>query len=212
MTTRMKIWLLPALFFTLFLFWYTPTGGPLSDAEVDNFIAKMERNGSPPEAMSLIRQFGEEDTGKHFIMINNIDYDETPGNVAGAEPGENAQQLMDRYMGHMIPAMLSRGSHPVMMGPAAYRSMDVIGVEGVDVWDMGGLVRYRSRRDFLEIVTDAAFSGKHHFKAAALEKTIAFPVEPDFNLGDPRLLIGLLLLAVTAMADARRSSQRFQSR
>ena len=207
MTTRMKIWLLPALFFALFLFWYTPSGGPLSSAEVDNFIVKMEANGSSPEAIAMMRQFGEEDTGKHFIMINNIDYNETPGNVAGAAPGENAQQLMDRYMGHMIPAMLSRGSHPVMMGPAAYRSMDVIGVEGVDIWDMGGLVRYRSRRDFLEIVTDPAFSGKHHFKAAALEKTIAFPVEPDFNLGDPRLLIGLLLLALTALADARRSSQ-----
>ena len=207
MTTRMKIWLLPALFFALFLFWYTPSGGPLSSAEVDNFIVKMETNGSSPEAIAMIRQFGEEDTGKHFIMINNIDYNETPGNVAGAAPGENAQQLMDRYMGHMIPAMLSRGSHPVMMGPAAYRSMDVIGVEGVDIWDMGGLVRYRSRRDFLEIVTDPAFSGKHHFKAAALEKTTAFPVEPDFNLGDPRLLIGLLLLALTALADARRSSQ-----
>ena len=208
MTTRMKIWLLPALFFALFLFWYTPTGGPLSDVEIDNFIVKMEENGSSREAIAMIRQFGEEDTGKHFIMINNIDYNETPGNVVGAAPGENAQQLMDRYMGHMIPAMLSRGSHPVMMGQAAYRSMDVIGVEGVDVWDMGGLVRYRSRRDFLEIVTDPAFSGKHHFKAAALEKTIAFPVEPDFNLGDPRLLIGLLLLSLTALADARRSSQR----
>ena len=208
MTTRMKIWLLPALFFALFLFWYTPTGGPLSEVEVDNFIVKMEENGSSREAIAMIRQFGEEDTGKHFIMINNIDYNETPGNVVGAAPGENAQQLMDRYMGHMIPAMLSRGSHPVMLGPAAHRSMDVIGVEGVDIWDMGGLVRYRSRRDFLEIVTDPAFSGKHHFKAAALEKTIAFPVEPDFNLGDPRLLIGLLLLALTALADARRSSQR----
>ena len=84
----------------------------------------------------------------------------------------------------------------------------MIGVDGVDVWDMGGLVRYRSRRDFLEIVTDAAFSGKHHFKAAALEKTIAFPVEPDFNLGDPRLLIGLFILSFTALLDARRSSQR----
>ena len=207
MTTRMKIWLLPALSFALFLFWYTPTGGPLSEVEVDNFIVKMEENGSSPEAIAMIRQFGEEDTGKHFIMINNIDYNESPGDVFVAAPGENAQQLMDRYMGHMIPAMLSRGSHPVMLGPAAYRSMDVIGVEGVDIWDMGGLVRYRSRRDFLEIVTDRAFSGKHHFKAAALEKTIAFPVEPDFNLGDPRLLIGLLLLALTALADARRSSQ-----
>ena len=58
----------------------------------------MEANGSSPEAIAMIRQFGEEDTGKHFIMINNIDYDETPVNVAGAAPGENAQQLMDRYM------------------------------------------------------------------------------------------------------------------
>ena len=208
MTARMKIWFLPALFFALFLFWYTPTGGPLSDVEIDNFIVKMEENGSSREAIAMIRQFGEEDTGKHFIMINNIDYNETPGDVAGAAPGEDAEQLLGRYMEHMIPAMLSRGSHPVMIGPAAYRSMDVIGVEGVDIWDMGGLVRYRSRRDFLEIVTDPAFSGKHHFKAAALEKTIAFPVEPDFNLGDPRLLIGLLLLSLTALADARRSSQR----
>jgi len=208
MSARMKIWLLPALLYGVFLFWYTPTGGPLSDAEVDTYIAKMEQNGSGSEAMEMIRQFGEEDTGRHFIMINNIDYNESPGNVAGAAPGENAQQLMDRYMGHMIPAMLSRGSHPVMLGPAAYRSMDVIGVQGVDVWDMGGLVRYRSRRDFLEIVTDPVFSGKHHFKAAALEKTIAFPVEPDFNLGDPRLLIGLLILSLTALVDARRSSQR----
>jgi hypothetical protein len=71
--------------------------------------------------------------------------------------------------------------------------MDVIGRRWVERLGYGGLVRYRSRRDFLEIVTDPAFSGKHHFKAAALEKTIAFPVEPDFNLGDPRLLIGLLI-------------------
>ena len=208
MTTRMKIWLLPALFFALFLFWYTPKGGPLSEVEVDNFIVKMEDNGSSPEAIAMIRQFGEEDTGKHFIMINNIDYNESPGDVVGAAPGENAQQLMDRYMGHMIPAMLSRGSHPVMLGPAAYRSMDVIGVEGVDIWDMGGLVRYRSRRDFLEIVTDPVFSGKHHFKAAALEKTIAFPVEPDFNMGDPRLILGLLLLAFAALSDLIRLSRK----
>ena len=140
MSARMKIWLLPAVLYGVFLFWYTPTGGPLSDAEVDTFIAKMEQNGSGSEAMEMIRQFGEEDTGRHFIMINNIDYNESPRNVAGAAPGENAQQLMDRYMGHMISAMLSRGSHPVMLGPAAYRSMDVIGVQGVDVWDMGCLL------------------------------------------------------------------------
>ena len=87
MTTRTKIWLFPAFLYGVFVFWYTPTGGPLSDSEVNNFIAKMEQNGSAPEAIVMIRQFGEEDTGKHFIMINNIDYNETPGDVAGAAPG-----------------------------------------------------------------------------------------------------------------------------
>ena len=74
----------------------------------------MEQNGSAPEAIAMIRQFGEEDTGKHFIMINNIDYNETPGRRRCS--AGKCKQLMDRYMGHMIPAMLSRGSHPVMMG------------------------------------------------------------------------------------------------
>ena len=54
MTTRTKIWLLPAFLYGVFLFWYTPTGGPLSDAEVNEFIAKMEQNGSAPEAMAMV--------------------------------------------------------------------------------------------------------------------------------------------------------------
>ena len=91
MSAGITIWLLPTFFYGVFLFWYTPTGGPLSDAEVDNFIAEMEHNGSAQEAISMIRQFGEEDTGKHFIMINNIDYNETPRDVTGAAPGENVQ-------------------------------------------------------------------------------------------------------------------------
>jgi hypothetical protein len=37
---------------------------------------------------------------------------------------------------------------------------------------------------------------KHKYKIAALEKTIAFPVENQFYLGDPRLLIGFILLII----------------
>ena len=53
----------------------------------------------------------------------------------------------------------------------------------------------------------ATSSGAFRAVDAVDVTAIAFPVEPDFNLGDPRLLIGLLLLAVTALTDARRSSQ-----
>jgi hypothetical protein len=88
----------------------------------------------------------------------------------------------------------------------------VVGMEGAENWSGGALMRYRSRRDFLEIVTNPIFKGQHHFKAAALEKTIAYPIEPDLQLGDPRLLLGLLLLALTALTDlirlSRQSSQQ----
>jgi hypothetical protein len=38
---------------------------------------------------------------------------------------------------------------------------------------------------------------------AGLEKTIAYPIEPRIYLGDLRLLLGLLMLAVTALLNGR---------
>ena len=167
----------------------------------------MEQNGSAPEAIEMIGQFGGEDTGKHFIMINNIDYNESQERRRCSARGKYTTTHGPVY-GTYDPSDALARLTPCDDGAGCVSSMDVIGVEGVDVWDMGGLVRYRSRRDFLEIVTDPVFSGKHHFKAAALEKTIAFPVEPDFNLGDPRLILGLLLLAFAALSDLIRLSRK----
>ena len=147
-------------------------------------------------------------SGRQFLMINNIDMNENPGDVEAAEPGEDAQSLMARYMEHMLPALLARACHPVMIGNAVYPAIDVIGIEGAAVWDQGGVVRYRSRRTFLDIVTNPVFGGKHHFKTAALEKTIAFPIETGLYLSDLRLLLGLVLLAITALLDALWLSRR----
>ena len=92
----------------------------------------------------MIRQFGEEDwPALHHDQQYRL------RRVARRRRRCSAGKCtatMDRYMGHMIP-MLSRGSHPVV-GPAAYRSMDVIGVDGAEIWDMG-FSALPSRRDFL---------------------------------------------------------------
>ena len=208
MSTRLIIWLFPALLYAFFLFWYTDLKGPLSDAEVDAFVATMTANGSDPEVIAFIEKFAREDSGKQFLMVNNIDYNEHPPETPGAEPGESAEQLMGRYMEHMIPALLKRACHPMLMGSAVYPSMDLVGIEGAEIWDTGALFRYRSRRAFLEIVTNPDFKGKHHFKTAALDKTIAYPIEPDLYLGDPRLLLGLILLALTALVDLLRPSRQ----
>ncbi len=212
MSARLKIWLLPALLYAAFVAWYTDFGGPLSDAEIDSFIATMKSNGSEPEDIAMIERFARQDSGRQFLMVNNVDYNENPPDVEGAQPGENAEQLMGRYMEHMLPALLSRASHPTIMGPAAFGAMDLVGIEGAEQWDMGAMFRYRSRRTFLEIVTNPAFAGNHDFKTAALQKTIAFPIEPQLNLGDPRLLLGLILLSITALVDNIRLSRHSANR
>ncbi|MDA8826519.1 hypothetical protein N9N82_04105 [Luminiphilus sp.] len=201
MSMRLKIWLVPALLYVLFFAWYTDFGGPLSDDEVDHYVAAMENNGRPAELVAFMKAFAKQDTGRQFLMVNNIDMNENPPNVEGAEPGESAADLMGRYMAHMIPALLARACHPVLMGSAVYPSMDLVGIEGAENWDQAALFRYKSRRALLEIVTNPAFNGKHQFKTAALEKTIAFPIETSLYLSDPRLLLALVLLALTALIE-----------
>lgn len=208
MSTRLKIWLIPTVLYAAFVVWYTDFGGPLSESEISEVVATMKSNGSDAQMIAFIETFARQDTGRQFLMVNNIDYTETPGNVPGAEPGESAEQLMGRYMAHMIPALLSRASHPVLMGTAVYPAMDLVGIVGAEQWDAGALFRYRSRRAFLEIVSNPAFKAQHHFKTAALQKTIAFPIEPKLYLGDPRLLLGLILLALTALVDLLRLSRQ----
>ena len=208
MSTRTKLWLVPALLYAVFTFWYTDFGGPLSDTEVDQFVATMKTNGSDPKTIAFIEKFAQQDSGRQFLMVNNIDMNENPPNVEGAEPGESASDLMARYMEHMIPALLARACHPIIMGAVVYPTVDLVGIEGAENWDQAALFRYRSRRAFLEIVTNPAFMGKHHFKTAALDKTIAYPIETNLYLGDPRLLLGLILLALTGLIDGWRLSRQ----
>jgi hypothetical protein len=70
---------------------------------------------------------------------------------------------------------------------------------------MGGLVRYRSRRDLVEMALAALDSDIHRYKIAAMEKTIAFPLDPWFQLGDPRLVLALVF-AVIGLSGQLRSA------
>ena len=101
---------------------------------------------------------------------------------------------MDRYMEHMYPELLKRASHPVLFGQATAPALDIWGIEGADQWTTAGLMRYRSRRDMLEIAGNPDFFGPHEFKIASMNKTIAFPADPWMQAGDPRLLLALLLI------------------
>jgi hypothetical protein len=201
MSTRIKLWLLTALLYAIFVLWYTDFGGPLSNEEVDDFVEVMTDNGVPADRVNYYAQFLRNDTGRQFLMVNNLDMNEHPPAVAGAPENADANTLMGLYMEHMIPELLKRACHPVLMGPAVYSAIDITGIEGAGQWTDAALFRYRSRRSLMEIISNPDILGPHHFKLAALNKTIAYPIETSFYLGDPRLLLGLIVLAVTALID-----------
>lgn len=189
---RPWIWLAPGLAWVLFTLWYTNTSGALSDEEVAAITGQLEARGAPPEQIEFIRRFMAEDEGNQFLMVN----------LLHMAPDPEADANMDRYMAYMLPAMLRRASHPAFAGPVVHGAMDLVGIEGAQEWTSVGIVRYRSRRDLIEIAFNPVFDDRHDFKLAALAKTIAVPVEPTIYIGDPRLLLFLVLLGAAGVVDA----------
>ncbi len=198
MQKHRTIWVITALLYAAFFAWYTDLRGALDEDEIAHFLAALQEVDLPPEGVERLHTFMKEDSGRQFFMLNAIHLAETPESPPGAEPGQSAQELLDHYMEHMNVELIQRASHPTILGPAVHDAVDVVGLEDEDVrsWSFGALMRYRSRRDFMEIVSMPKTHERHAFKVAALEKTIAYPIEAELNLGDPRLLLGLALFGV----------------
>jgi len=201
MTKRMLLWSIPTFCYLLFCFWYTDFSGPLTRAEIDKYVGMLEAEGGAPDRINDIRAFLEADTGRQFIMVNLITMAQAPPPIAGAPENASAQDLLDVYMAHMYPALFKRACHPVFVGDAVHGALDSVGLERPELWGRTALMRYRSRRDMIEIATNPAFHGRHEFKIAAFDRTVAFPVETVLYLSDPRVLLFVLLLAAVAVGD-----------
>lgn len=192
------IWLPAAVVYAAFFAWYTNLGGSLTQAEVERYVGRMAERGVDPERLARLRAFLESDTGDDLVMVNAILMRERPLPEAGVRPDESSDEVLARYMAHMWPVLLRRACHPVLAGDAVADALESWGVERAERWSSAGMMRYRSRRDLMEIATDPGFEGPHEFKIAAMEKTVAFPIEASLQLGDPRGLLALLLFGASA--------------
>ena len=195
------VWGIGALLYGVFFAWYTGLRGPLTPDEIDIYVERMaSANQADPEELGALRTFLEEDTGGDFIMVNTILMREKPLQEKGVRPDESSEEVLARYMEYMWPALLKRACHPVLAGTAVMDAPEAWGIENARRWSSAGMMRYRSRRDLMEIAATPEFNGPHEFKIAAIEKTIAFPIETLLNPGDPRLLMGLILFSLSAGA------------
>ena len=98
MTSRRKLWLGSILLYALFFSWYTDFGGPLTEAEIQAYIAKTGNLdlGGHPSAREALLEFLGNDTGGQFLMFNAVDLAKSPPPVEGAPPDADGQKLVDR--------------------------------------------------------------------------------------------------------------------
>ncbi|MBL6893777.1 MAG: hypothetical protein ISR26_02135 [Porticoccaceae bacterium] len=178
------IWIIALSLYALFWLWYCGVKGRLSKHEVEIFISSFEAKGLSESALLNIREFLEQDDGREFFMVNLLQI---------KSPKRESQKLLMGYFKKFMSGMIPRGGHPLFLAKAAARNIENLNCEHADNWSSVGIIRYRSRRDFAQIVLNTFGSEHHADKLLSLKKTLAFPSTTTFFFGSPKIIIALVL-------------------
>ena len=184
------IWIIALSLYALFWLWYCGLKGRLSKHEVEIFISSFEAKGLSESALSNIREFLEQDDGREFFMVNLLEI---------KSPKSESQKLLMGYFKKFMSGMIPRGGHPLFLAKAAAKNIENLNCEHADNWSSVGIIRYRSRRDFAQIVLNTFGSEHHADKLLSLKKTLAFPSTTTLFFGSPKIIIALVLGLATAV-------------
>ena len=199
MSTSLIILIVALLFYAIFLLWYVGFQKPLSKIEIDYYIKEYSKFDNSEAELIDLRNFLEKDTGKSFVMVNSILLKKKPDLVEGVKRGDTSLQTLISYYKPFMKMMFRRGGISIFRGRVASNSFDLINIENAEEWQISAINRFRSRRDFAEILIHPLFHEKHELKFAALDKSIAYPVDPWFQMGGFPLTVGLAVALIAAV-------------
>lgn len=209
-------WAILALLYVVFLSWYGGSGDPLSPGEIEEYVAiaqaQRAENGlgelseRDREVAVKLREFMETDDGQEFVMINLNVYRDVPRYEDGREVSGSAEEVEQEYARRILPNLLVRATHPILMldpevsigGTGEFERQD---------WTRVNLVRYRSRRDFLDFILKTSWAEDSDHKWAALARSHSLAATPRASFATMRLLPFLILVVIGLLMDrfAKRS-------
>ncbi len=174
------------------LWWYRLSATPLSQDEVEHYLAEIEAQPKIPGGdhdLAALRAFLQSDDGKPFYTVNLYTYYDVASYPPGSPHAGSGRDAFDRFSDIMIPLLASHASHPIFgsdwIDPSETR------------WDRIVIVRYRSRRDLASIFASPRFAEGAVHKWAALQDNERMLVQ---GLHLPELyLLGLLALGGAGM-------------
>jgi hypothetical protein len=184
------IWLIALLTYALFYCWYIGFRSSVTPAEIERTMAILDAGLVDETRKSHLRHFLANDDGKDFVMVNLLEL---------AKPRKESSKNLNAYQKIFLGQLLRKAGHPILIARAASGNIENVACQEFDNWTAAGMVRYRSRRDLMEILPATIGSEHHELKLSALDKTFAFPASPWFVVGGPKLLVPLLIALIAAV-------------
>ena len=193
-TSRLVNAVVISALYLLFLAWYDGWGmTALTSTEVDQYIANIREDSELYDLRDTLRTTGVEDDGREFYMLNLNRYQYAPG-----EPEEGIPTDYQVYSAAVIWMVLGNAGHPVYVG--RFPTYPLTTPNATD-WHSVILVRYRSRRDFVSMVTSDAYQDIAADRAGGIAYAEVTPTTPEISLSTPRLVVLFLLASVGLVLD-----------
>ena len=192
MTKERILLLVLSLTYVVFLAWYDGWWmSPLTQSEVDAYLVNLPDDSDFDEIKEQIRQLGITDDGAEMFMINLNIY------KGGAGEDPTANEDYQTYGRGTLPLLLSRASHPIYYSVGIQTLMSP---RYEEPWQEVFFVRYRSRRDFISMVTSDAYLENLPYRTAGIKYGEFFPTRAVFNIGSLRFVIFFVLAGVYVLA------------
>ena len=180
------------ILYLAFWAWHSQGGGKLTQAEIDQYVANIEKLPLPEKAVEAfiarLRPWAEADDGKPFHMFNLMHFFPRLQPFPSAPDFKGTpEQANAHYEKGLIWLWLSHASYPTFIG--APQAKNLIDIQPERTWDNMTVVRYPSRRTFLKLISDPAYAPLAPYKFIALELDLA-PVSKGMLVPDLRWLVG----------------------
>ena len=196
------IWGSALLAYVAFRLWYDGLRKPLTANEVEQYTGLLEqRTDVDAVDLEVMRKFLEEDDGKDFIMVNLLQFNPSPMKHPDTGQDARADSVLQEYFKPFMGQVMRRAGHPVVATRAVGGYLDAWNTPPDPGWHAAGLIRYRSRRDCIELsLANAEFQDLHKYKVAALKQTFAFPSRTNISFyASPRVTVAMVLALAAAL-------------
>jgi len=180
------------ILYLAFWAWHSQGSGKLTQAEIDQYVANIEKLPLPEKAVQAfitrLRSWAEADDGKPVYMFNLIHFFPKLQPFPGAPDFKGTpEQANAYYEKRLIWLWLSHASYPTFIGVP--QAKNVINMQPERTWGNMTVVRYPNRRTFLKLISHPAYAPLAAYKFMAVELDLV-PVSKGMVVPDLRWVVG----------------------